>query len=164
MACGMCTMRTSVNPALDSARILNSFAMKSLSGLTSYGHGSGYGLGATDQASSTPVTDASQAAAQAGTKFNWQGLIDQGFNFAEKFITLRPAQGTVVTRGPGGQIQVARGADGQPIAYNASNTQIGGNVGGQFGAGLGLQAQGLNTNMLLIGGVLLVGVVLMSRR
>lgn len=134
-------MRTSTNPELASSRVLNAFAVRELAG-----------LGETNGVD-TPTDKAQQ-------KFDWGGLVNQSFDFAKTFLTLRPAAGTVVTTGPGG-VQVARGSDGQPVNYAASNTLIGGNVGA--GVGVGLNASGLNTNVLLIGAVVLVGVLLIKK-
>jgi len=132
----MNVMRTTVNPALGRSSVINALAVRAMSGL------------GQDPATVT-VNQASGAATAAGTKFDWGGLINQGFDFAKTFITLRPGQGTVITQGPGG-IQVARGADGQPVNYGATNTQVGGNVG------IGANVQGfgmINPNTLLLFGV-----------
>jgi hypothetical protein len=137
-------MRTSTNPAMANAQALNAFAVRTLAGL----------------GNTTPGVDGPASQAPPNNRFDWGGLVNQSFDFAKTFLTLRPAAGTVVTTGPGG-IQVARGTDGQPVNYTASNTLIGGNVGA--GVGVGLNASGLNTNVLLVGAVLLVGVLLIKK-
>lgn len=157
MAQGMCWMNANRGGGMGAANTLNGYALRSLAGL---GQTQPDSTAAAQTAGTAPQTPG------AGGGFNWEGLIGQGFNFAEKLITLRPAQGTVITRGPGGAIQVARGADGQLVNYAASNTQIGGQFGGQVGAAgqLGIDAMGFNSNVLMVGGVLLIAVVLLSKR